>query len=95
MAATPQEAEKSRVLMADAKARISVYGGPKTLGALARFYKAGGTSLSDPASIAAFLKVCQAMRQETGGRATDVDYLSLILFARGSIPDIAPGKERS
>lgn len=81
MVANPQEAEKGRALLADAKARISVYGGPKTLEALASYYLncgKGGLHLRENAE--AFVALCQAMRHETGGRSGEADHLCLILF---------------
>ena len=73
------EETKGNALMADAKARICVYGADDTLRALAAFSRAGAQlSLREGAD--AFLSLCEAMRREMRGSGVDKDDVARVLF---------------
>ncbi len=73
---------KARLLAADAKTRIVVYGDRAVLEALASFEEAG-PSLTNPQSIQCFLKLALTMRTKA-----DVDEARLrtVLIGPGSLP---------
>jgi hypothetical protein len=72
-------------LMADAKARMCVYGGSGVLEALATFSQRGA-SLATREGIEAFLQLCEAMRVETNVPTIARDDMARILF-NGALAD--------
>jgi hypothetical protein len=73
------EEAKGNALMADAKARICVYGADDTLRALAEFSRAGA-KLSARQGADAFLALCEAMRREMRGKGVSRDDIARVLF---------------
>ncbi len=51
------------VLLADAKARISIYGSKEVIESIANFCR-GGASLDTPGGRESFISICQTMRKE-------------------------------
>lgn len=66
---------ESRLLLADAKARIAIYGSESVVSCLASFLR-GGAVLDSPERMKAFTAVCQTMRRDSRpgpGKANDDD----------------------
>ena len=82
------EEAKGNALMADAKARICVYGADETLKALANFSRIGA-ELSTREGVEAFLSLCEGMRREMKGGNASTDDISRILF-NTALTDFAP-----
>ena len=73
--------EEMNILVADAKARIAIYGGELVVSSLAKFMR-GGAVLDTPERIQEFTKVCQKMRNDRShkiGSAADDD-VQFLLF---------------
>ncbi len=83
----PEEA-KGNALMADAKARICVYGTDETVKALAEFSRVGA-KLSTREGVDAFLSFCVEMRREMRGGDSPRDDIARVLF-NTTIADFAP-----
>lgn len=72
---------ESRLLLADAKARIAIYGSESVVSSLATFLR-GGVVLDSSERMKAFTAVCQTMRTDSRpgpGKATDDD-VHFLLF---------------
>lgn len=54
------------ILLADAKARIAIYGSQEVANDVANFFKDHGT-ITSPESLSSFIKLVQTMRQQTIG----------------------------
>ena len=78
------EEVRAAVLMADAKARMCVYGGSATLRALSDLHHRGA-SLATPEGAEAFLTLCETMRAETGDAPITRRELAQVLF-EGGVP---------
>lgn len=78
------EEVKAAVLMADAKARMCVYGGSATLRALSDLHQRGA-SLATAEGAEAFLALCETMRAETGDAPITRTELAQVLF-EGGVP---------
>jgi hypothetical protein len=66
---------------ADAKTRVSIYGSPKAVTALAAFEKAGAR-IDTPQSVEAMMALAAVMRRETAGASGKIspDDLQIVLF---------------
>ena len=73
---------ENTILLADAKARIAIYGDAAVVAAAAQFFR-GTSALHTPEEQDAFLKIVAAMRASASGRAAlpEAD-LSQLLFNR-------------
>jgi hypothetical protein len=74
---------ESRLLLADAKSRIAIYGSKAVVSSLANFLR-GGVLLDSPERMKAFTGVCQTMRTDSRpgpGSATDQDVHFLLFDA--------------
>lgn len=85
------EEAKGNALMADAKARICVYGADDTLRALATFSRVGA-QLSTRQGADAFLGLCETMRGEMRGTGVSRDDIARVLFGF-ELKDFALGGE--
>jgi hypothetical protein len=72
---------KFRVLAAEAKARIAIYGSRKVVLSLAEFMRAGG-SIQTPEQERAFVALCSKMREDSASGKEQVpeDDMSCLLF---------------
>jgi hypothetical protein len=75
------EEAKGNALMADAKARLCVYGSESAIRALADFFRKGG-NLSSRGSVDAFLSFCEAIRLEALERRLERSDISQVLGLR-------------
>jgi hypothetical protein len=78
------ELEKD-MLVADAKARIAIYGTERVVSSMARFLR-GGAVLDSQERTGSFVAICQEMRNDRSpepGKVTDHD-VHLLLFGSGS-----------
>ncbi len=76
-----REGGRLRMLVADAKARIAIYGGPAVVGAMARFLR-GGAVLDTPGRAKSFAAICQSFRNDSSpkpGSVPDAD-VHFLLF---------------
>lgn len=69
----------AKLLAADAKARISVYGANTVIDALAKF-EAQGATTSSPSGRSAFVALVEQMRKDVGHRAVGREMLTALLF---------------
>ena len=70
------------ILLADAKARIAIYGDTRVVAAAAQFFR-GTSALHTPEEMDAFLKIVAAMRSSAAGKlALPEADLSQLLFSR-------------
>jgi hypothetical protein len=76
------EQTKAQGLVADARARMCVYGGAAMLRALADLVRCGD-NLATPEGMAAFLAVSEVMRAESGHEVVSREDLAAILFGEG------------
>jgi len=72
---------KFRVLTAEAKARIAIYGSSKVIKSLAEFIRQGG-SIDSPKQESAFVALCSQMRADSilGKKARCEEDISCLLF---------------
>jgi len=71
-----------KILVADAKARIAIYGGKPVVESLAGFLGESGCVIDTPASAKAFMAICQLMRRDSHpspGSVSDPD-MHLLVF---------------
>jgi hypothetical protein len=75
------KAWESRLLLADAKARIAIYGSTSVVSSLANFLR-GGVILDSEERMQAFATVCQIMRRDSrpGPGAARNDDVQFLLF---------------
>ena len=59
----PNEEHKFKVILADAKARISIYGSKEVIESIANFWR-DGAILDTPERRRAFISICQTIRKE-------------------------------
>ena len=74
------EERDASVLVADARGRISIYGGRDVINALSRFIGLG-TQTQTPVGMQAFTDLCMQMRAEAGMERTEFDAISRLLFS--------------
>jgi hypothetical protein len=67
--------------VADARARIAIYGGESVVRSLSEFIARGGQTTNQN-GMRAFAELCQAMRAETGRESVSFEYINRILFGQ-------------
>ena len=85
---------KAIALVADAKARMAVYGGAATLHALAELGRRGD-SLATEEGRSAFVTLSETMRAESGREVVERDDLARVLFVGGVASSERLGSARS
>lgn len=77
----PKLADSLRVLAAEAKARIAIYGSRKVVLSLVQFMRAGG-SIQTPEQERACVTLCSKMREDSasGKEQVSEDDMSCLLF---------------
>ncbi|MGB7585521.1 MAG: hypothetical protein WBM11_11795 [Terriglobales bacterium] len=68
-----------KALVADARARIAVYGEESVVRSLSHFLALGGQTQNDEGT-RAFAELCQSMRAETGRESVPVEDIMRLLF---------------
>ncbi len=71
--------QSGRALVADARARISIYGGRSVVRSMSKFIALGGQT-RNPEGMQAFAEVCRLMRVETGRETVPVEEITKLLF---------------
>jgi hypothetical protein len=75
-----EEVRKYRILTADAKARIAIYGSKAVVSSMADFFR-GGSIIDSPERISAFVTVCEKMRADSvSEKQLTNDDLSCLFF---------------
>jgi hypothetical protein len=69
----------SKALVADARARIVIYGGEDVISALCKFFALGGQTCNAEGMLA-FANLCRSMRAETGHEHVRAEDISKVLF---------------
>lgn len=76
-----REGWRLKMLVADAKARIAIYGGPAVVSSMSKFLR-GGAVLDTPERAKAFTEICQSFRNDSSPKprgVPDVD-VHFLLF---------------
>jgi hypothetical protein len=68
------------VMVADARARIAIYGGKAVVEALSKFISLGTQTLT-PEGMRAFAELCRVMRAESGREPASVEDITRLLFS--------------
>jgi hypothetical protein len=66
--------------VADARARIAIYGGKSVVHSLSGFIAHGAQTIN-PKGMQSFAELCQAMRAETGRESVSFEHVHRILFS--------------
>jgi len=69
-----------RIMVADSRARIAIYGGRDVVSALSKFISLG-TQTHTPEGMQAFANLCALMRAETGREHVAIEDITRILFS--------------
>ncbi|HZS28451.1 MAG TPA: hypothetical protein VFB76_14570 [Candidatus Angelobacter sp.] len=74
------EERDASITVADAKARIAIYGGPNVVKALSTFIK-GGAVLNSPERMDSFAKMCTLMRNDSANEQVAIEDVRRLLFS--------------
>ncbi len=86
-----QEELNGVIMLADAKARIGIYGSGEVVRALARFVSHGSETVT-PEGMDTLTEVCELMRKESVNDGVPFDDLSRLLFSSPSGGRRVPGR---